>query len=89
MAAQMRGPPAGAALSDADRSGQNGPSVSTKAHFKQTPTAAHWSVTEGRVALGTVQYSGGAFVATDTAGTCIGRFTSMREAARSFSGRAR
>jgi hypothetical protein len=51
----------------------------------------HWplAVADGRVAVGTINKVGDVFVTADVRGTVIGRFGSLREAARSLpSGRA-
>jgi len=49
---------------------------------------AHFSVTDGRVACGTVDLINGAFVATDTSGAVVGRFPTLHQAMRAFEGGA-
>jgi hypothetical protein len=49
-----------------------------------SPTAQTLSVTDGRTALGTVELIDRIYIATDTTGTEIGRFDSLREATRAF-----
>ena len=45
----------------------------------------HWSISDGRVAIGTVDLDrGGAFVARDLAGKVVGRFNSLLLASRVF-----
>ena len=48
----------------------------------------HFSVTDGRVACGTVDLINGAFVATDTSGAVVGRFPTLHQAMRAFEGGA-
>ena len=48
------------------------------------PTQAHFAVADGRVAAGTIQVVGETFVAIDTTGTEVGRFPTLREAARAL-----
>jgi hypothetical protein len=45
---------------------------------------AHFSVTDGRDALGTVDLIDGAFVAVDVNGATVGRYASLRQAVRAF-----
>jgi hypothetical protein len=45
---------------------------------------AHFAVTDGRDALGTVDQIDGAFVALDINGVIVGRFPTLRQAVRAF-----
>jgi hypothetical protein len=53
---------------------------------KQTIGTAqvHFAVSDGRVALGTIDVIDGMFVATDINGIVIGKFTTLGEAARAI-----
>jgi hypothetical protein len=44
----------------------------------------HWSVSDGRVAVGKVELRRGAFVAIDIAGNIVGSFSTLHEAARAL-----
>jgi len=51
---------------------------------RENPTSQTFAVTDGRIALGTVEVIDRIYLATDTTGAEIGRFDSLREAARAF-----
>jgi hypothetical protein len=53
---------------------------------QENPTSQTFAVTDGRIALGTVEVIARIYIATDTTGAEIGRFDSLREAARAFDG---
>ena len=63
-----------------DAFGKRTPS-SRSSHPNQAPAAAHFSVTAGRTALGTIEQVEGGFVATSTGGNVVGMFQNLREAA--------
>jgi hypothetical protein len=44
----------------------------------------HFSVTDGRVALGTIDVVDGAFVALDINGAVVGQYPTLRQAVRAF-----
>src|SRR5258708_28391117 len=48
--------------------------------------AAHYSVTAGRTALGTIDQVAGGFVATDASGRVVGTFSTLSAASRAFGG---
>jgi hypothetical protein len=50
--------------------------------------AAHYSVTAGRTALGTIEQVAGGFVATDASGHVVGTFSTLSGASRAFGGGA-
>jgi len=50
--------------------------------------AAHYSVTAGRTALGTIEQVAGGFVATDASGRVVGTFSTLSAASRAFGGGA-
>lgn len=50
---------------------------------------AHFSVTDGRVACGTVDVVDGAFIALDINGAVVGRFPPLRQAVRALPGGVR
>jgi hypothetical protein len=54
--------------------------------FSASPNSvqAHFSVSDGRTTVGTVQVIDGAFVATDINGKFFGTFSSLRAAARAL-----
>jgi hypothetical protein len=51
---------------------------------RRQAAAAHYSVTSGRVTIGTINQIAGVFVAVDISGTTIGTFATLSEAVRSF-----
>jgi hypothetical protein len=50
-------------------------------HIKFKSRKVHWSVTDGRVGVGTVDMRKGQFVAIDLSGHVVGRFATLAEAA--------
>jgi hypothetical protein len=50
----------------------------------RTSNSKQYSVTDGRIALGTVELTGGAFIAVDTTGQTLGTFATVRAAMVSF-----
>jgi hypothetical protein len=47
---------------------------------KQTSTAVHWSVTDGRAPAGVIDKIGNTFTARDTDGEIVGIFPSLKAA---------
>ncbi len=53
------------------------------ARYRETE-AVHWSVTDGRTPVGTIDLIDGSYAATDIRGELTGTFRTRLEAARSF-----
>jgi hypothetical protein len=49
-----------------------------------TQKRLHWSVSDGRTAVGKVELRHGVFVAIDLAGHAVGSFSTLHEAARAL-----
>jgi hypothetical protein len=52
-----------------------------KRHLKFNSRKVHWSVTDGRTGVGTIELRGDGFVAIDLSGRVVGRFPTLHEAA--------
>jgi hypothetical protein len=51
---------------------------------KNRTTQAHYSVTAGTIALGTIEMVNGVFTTITAEGVVVGEFASLREASRAF-----
>ncbi len=54
--------------------------------IRENPASQAFAVTDGGLSVGTVKLIDRIYIATDTTYTEIGRFDSLREAARAFDG---